>query len=341
MSYANHPAPRNQWLHNKGYCGEVSCVMAGLKFGQYLSQYDVRDISTGSQQKHYLVGDNDIETAQRLKLVGEEWPGADCHDAFDTCTKQLLGWIKKMVRRGHAVTITVYMNQWLFHGNKNLSAGHFDYDHIVSVDSIESQFDDELYHPTDVIVIEDHALWDPRFVCQQLHQTPYTGCDWLPPYLMRYYFKDFMGSRERANDPEGNVYTLPSTTQNYAFAHTGPADDDGVLQRVRVDTNLNYETPEIADLTDIRPPAMPLVITIRVSGLQPGEHYKLYRYNNETLVPSMNFNANASSAVQVFDVQGQNFAAKPGSPPNSTFLMTQDIMSDEKAIYRCVHVDAP
>jgi hypothetical protein len=35
-----------------------------------------------------------------------------------------------------------------------------------------------------------------------------------------------------------------------------------------VDTNLNYETPEIADLTDIRPPAMPLVITIRVSGLQ-------------------------------------------------------------------------
>jgi len=27
-------APRLQWLQNDGYCGEVSVVMAGLRFGQ-------------------------------------------------------------------------------------------------------------------------------------------------------------------------------------------------------------------------------------------------------------------------------------------------------------------
>jgi len=30
--------PRFQWTHNDGYCGEVSTIMAGLKYGQYYSQ---------------------------------------------------------------------------------------------------------------------------------------------------------------------------------------------------------------------------------------------------------------------------------------------------------------
>ena len=51
-----------------GYCGEVSTVAAGLKFGQYYSQYDIRDIATGTQQRYYLVGVNDDKTSEKLNL---------------------------------------------------------------------------------------------------------------------------------------------------------------------------------------------------------------------------------------------------------------------------------
>jgi hypothetical protein len=38
-----------------------------------------------------------------------------------------------MARRGFSVTLTVYMNQWLFSGNPDYDAGNPDYDHIVSL----------------------------------------------------------------------------------------------------------------------------------------------------------------------------------------------------------------
>lgn len=41
-----HLPPRLQWEHNGGYCGEVSMIVAGLYYGQYLSQYDVRAIAS-------------------------------------------------------------------------------------------------------------------------------------------------------------------------------------------------------------------------------------------------------------------------------------------------------
>ncbi|MBK8816213.1 MAG: hypothetical protein IPN42_12290 [Methylococcaceae bacterium] len=45
--FINDIRPRLQWNHNGGYCGEVSMISAGLYFGQYLSQFDVRSIASG------------------------------------------------------------------------------------------------------------------------------------------------------------------------------------------------------------------------------------------------------------------------------------------------------
>ena len=42
----NKIPPRYQWEHNGGYCGETSMISAGLYYGQYLSQYDVRTIAS-------------------------------------------------------------------------------------------------------------------------------------------------------------------------------------------------------------------------------------------------------------------------------------------------------
>lgn len=42
------------------------------------------------------------------------------------------------------------------------TAGYYEYDHIVSIAKIESDYDDDEYHDDDVITISDHALWAPR-----------------------------------------------------------------------------------------------------------------------------------------------------------------------------------
>lgn len=47
-----------------------------------------------------------------------------------------------MVRKGYPVTIGVYMNQYLFYGSQSSSAGDSDYDHIVSVAEIMSNYND-------------------------------------------------------------------------------------------------------------------------------------------------------------------------------------------------------
>jgi hypothetical protein len=38
-----------------GYCGEVSAVAAGLRYGQYFSQFDIREIAL-RPKKHQQVG---------------------------------------------------------------------------------------------------------------------------------------------------------------------------------------------------------------------------------------------------------------------------------------------
>ena len=133
----------------------------------------------------------------------------------------------------------------------------------------------------------------------------------------------------------GPVYTLPNTRTNgnFALAISGPQDIDGVLLPVRVDTSINYESPQIVDGSNTRPRALSINLTITLSELKEGVHYNLYRYNNESSVPDSNFNANRNKAVSIVDV-----VAPPGS---TTFSMTQAIMSDEKAIYRCVSATSP
>ncbi len=110
--------------------------MAGLRFGQYFSQYDAREISAAGAPNpqtttYYTVGYNDQKASLRVGLAYEEFvpQGKSSHD--------YLAWVKAMTRRGHAVTITVFMNHYLFYGMTDPSAGERDYDHIVSVSSIQ------------------------------------------------------------------------------------------------------------------------------------------------------------------------------------------------------------
>lgn len=121
-------------------------------------QYDVRAAATGGTQTggSYIVGQNDAATANALRLRHEEYPPAQ------RSAPAYLAWVKAQTRRGAAPTICVYCNECLFYGHcSDPSAGDPEYDHITSVVSVSSAFDDDLYHPEDVLVFSDHGLWAP------------------------------------------------------------------------------------------------------------------------------------------------------------------------------------
>ena len=312
--------PRLQWENNAGYCGEVSTIMAGLKYGQYFSQYDVREIAAATENNvqtstEYLVGVNDEYAAKNLRLAAIEFDSTQAGNADG-----YLAWLKKMTRSGYVPTLTVYMNYYMFYGSTNPSAGDAEYDHIVSVSKIYSAFDDDLYHDNDIITIEDHGLWAPKT----------TG----PQYLFNYTFAEFKGTREEANTPTGNIYTLPSspTTKNYGITHTGPLDSSHELMPVTVTTSVNYENPVIARNSNSRPDPMPLNITVTVSGLTSGIQYVMYKYDDENKVPTGSFNRNSGAAKRVYPFQGSE---------TGVYSVMESILSSDKAIYRAVRNTAP
>lgn len=299
--------PRLQWVENGGYCGEMSFIAAGLYYGQYASQYDVRAL-LGDQKKELLIGYNDEEAARKMHLSFISWDHRQ-----EKKSAEFLQWVKKQVCRGYPVAIGLYMNEYLFYGNPDPLAGFTDYDHIVSVDGIASKhpLTENSYSGGDQISFSDHGLWD----------------EGIPRYNFSYFFAPFQGDRREANRVDGEIYTLPNEGKNYGIALTGVADLNHETLPVRVETSLNYEEPSIEEGSNQRPEPMPLLLTVTVSGLKPNQPYLLYRYNSFEAVPDSNFHNHSEKAVQV-----DRFQISFGS----TFTVQHNILSNEIAIYRCV-----
>jgi hypothetical protein len=101
---------------------------------------------------------------------------------------------------------------------------------------------------------------------------------------------------------------------------------------VRITTSVNYERPAMRDGSTARPRPMPLVLTVAVSGLQPGGHYELYRYDRFDDVPDQRFNANAGRASKHWSIR---------STSGSRFVVRERIMSDQVVVYRAVPSSGP
>jgi hypothetical protein len=315
--------PRMQWNENRGYCGEVSFIGASLSYGAYFSQYDIRAIGAkykdnAQTTSSLLINKNDEYTASEIKLSSSEW------NYYLFNSESFLLWIKKAMMQGTPVTIGVFMNHYLFYGDTSPTAGDGVYDHIVSVYSVSSNFNDStVYHEDDVITISDHGLWYPRI--QE-----------SPQYLYSYTFKNFLGTRRQANAQNGNLYTLPlaGTVGNCGIEHTGILDTDNVLLPIFLETDKNYEAPEIGYLSNTRPAPMSLTLTVTVSqGIKKGQTYMIYKYNDEKKVPTSQFNANAKNSMQQWSFVGES--------DGQVYSFKDTILSNEKAIYRCVPTNAP
>lgn len=319
-TWNNNIPPRLEWNENFGYCGEVSLISAGLYYGQYASQYTVRAIASQNTPQYkaksqLLLGVNDLYAAEQMHLSAIGWDTSD-----EKNTPQFLSWVKKNVLKGYPVAIGVYTNEYLFYGKTNPKAGDPDYDHIVPVIGIGSNHTlqhSDTYYRDDIIYFSDNGLWGKRK---------------NPPFRFSYPFGIFQANRKQANAKNGSIYSLPNTARNYGIAIKGVLDINGDTLPVRVDTNLNYEIPEIENGSNTPPDPMPLLLTITVSNLEPGVLYNLYRYNDFDLVPNSNFNGLATHANQGWQFQIQS---------GTTYVMTENIQSNEIAVYRAVKATAP
>ncbi len=309
--------PRLQWNANGGYCGEVSLISAGLYYGQYLSQYDARAAAIGGipQRKgELLLGSNATRAAAAMHLNSVQWQTFKAKS-----TDEFLVWVKRNILRGFPVSIGVFTNEYLFYGKSDASGGDPQYDHIVPVIRIRSPHpsSSRRYFGRDRITFSDNGLW---------------GNSHTRKYHFTYPFEGFQKNRIQANAPDGPVYSLPDGARNYGIAITGVMDADGDTLPVRLETSKNYEAPAMKDDSNARPAPMPLTLKITVSGLVPGTLYRLYRYRDLASVPDSHFNAHASSAAEIRDIQISS---------GTTAVQTQQILSDEVAVYRAVSATAP
>ncbi|MGH8045928.1 MAG: hypothetical protein ACREKL_01660 [Chthoniobacterales bacterium] len=314
FSHKNDIPPRHQWEANGGYCGETSLISAGLYYGQYISQYDARACAIGNTPQNkgeLLLGQNDRIAAARMHLRAIQW-----NNRTKKSTTPFLLWVKRMVLLGYPVVIGVYDNGYLLGTPQDADQ---QYDHIVPVARIRSRhsFENRKFFGSDRITFSDNGLF---------------GTAHDRPYWFTFTFADFPASRKQVSGKNGPLYGLPDYGRNFGVAITGVMDADGETLPVRIATSRNDEIPVMKRKSIVRPAPMPLTLTVTVSNLTPGVAYKLYRYDRLYAVPDSRFNANAAAAAQSWDVN---------IPSGTSYVMTQNILSDEQVIYRAVPASAP
>ena len=301
-------SPRFQWQANFGYCGETALISAGLYYGQYVSQYNARAYASKNKNQNewesqLLLGVNETTAAKAMHLNIEKWNGNGVNN--------FLAWAKKNIIQKHPVVIGIYQNMSLFE-----DVGNAEYDHIVPIIGIGTNHSptDYEYYADDIIYISDNGLIGDN--------TP-TGSK----YIYNYSFNEFQRTRTEADQLLAPTYSIAKLEKNYGFAVTGVKDTYNETVPVSLKTNVNYEDPSILDGKSARPTSTPITLTITVSKLKPGVIYYLYRYNNIEKVPNGSFNSNASNAIKTYTIKIES---------GSTFTTSEDISSDEIAVYRAV-----
>lgn len=316
--------------------------------------------------------------------------------------RDYMSWIKAQVIAGNQVTVAV-----LFNGGSDPQ-----YDHEVSVLRIGTHHaaDDARYYDDDVLVFEDHGAYtlthrDGVWAFAWNPSVPYgAGADTVgcTPYVFAYRFDALPHTRTGANaagapgysmvipgdasivtqsgntGPDGNGTVTIDGPHNYAFAVSGPIDEDGVTRPVNLRitgsrslqggewkenprdeqsspaAGYDYETPYIGGnpghcnqgqcVSNVEPPAMLVTLEATVSGLQAGRRYNLYEYE---FPPSSGADTGAAAALAV-PTAGFNrnwsmaSAVTPFTATGADFTRTLDaVPSDRVVVFRAVPADAP
>lgn len=313
-------APRRQWNGNDGYCGETSFISAGMRFGQYTSQFTARSIaSPGIPQSRadsqLLLGVNEMEAARRMRLEAVAF-----YHPTQRSVREFLSWVKSNFLRGGVVILGVLNN---VRALDETGRGHRSYDHIVPVLEFGSpaplDADAGRARPSDVLTFSDNGLYGP------------IGVPPAYPFVFSYRLREFPRSRAAANRPRGPIYSLRNRPVNYAVAITGVVDLDGVTIPVRLTSDLDGEPP-IVDGSDVAPTPVPMTLKARVEIPDQSVGYTLYRYDDFDQVPAAGFNAAAARASRSWVIPAHS------GPEFVTDVVTT---SDATVVLRAVPQSAP
>ena len=341
--------PRWQWDPNYGYCGEVSMIVAGMRVGQYTSQWTARSLAAPRinqtlEASQLLIGtsppDGNAVTAaagMRLNLLSYD-------SANGASTPAYLAWVKQHFLAGNTVIIGVLNNVTML---GEYPPGDTEYDHIVPVMGIGSDqpFTAEnaaTYFPTDTLTISDNGLYVPRGknVPGNSSGNPRGSS------LYTYPFAEFQKTRAQANKGRGanSLYSVAMATGtslgNYAVAVTGVTDNSPggpFVVPVALASTSNNEGFPTADPMAKPPAAKRTTITATVTLPDATEAYRLYEYTRFSAVPRGNFNAAAvahpSDVTRSWDI--------PAGSGSTYTVKLQNVSTAGTYVFRAVPVSAP
>jgi len=327
-------AVRQQWDANFGYCGETSFVTCGMYWGQYLSQYDVRQLmlkkglKQNDQEAQILIGENDDKCAKVLKLTYQTWKQSPMF-VRKPDSNRFMQWMKSHTDNDVPVIFTTYLNNSF--GKSVGSKGGKDedddddepeeqeYDHIVTCMGFQTGHDG-----VDICHMCDNYPWSDGKPGSKLN---------AEPVLYPMPVTTFGNSWKKANHAKSPLYSLPSGPENFGIAITGIVDEEKVCKHVQLTTPT--QEPCMPEGGCARPPVVPLTLTIYMWDLEPTVPYYLYKYNDPKNVPTKGFNAAAAVAQHRWTV------TKPiEAPPGAPVILEDKIMSGDMAFYRCVPASA-
>jgi hypothetical protein len=278
-SVAQPIEPRLQWNANFGYCGETSFISAGMRFGQYTSQWTARSLASpqvpqtqGSSQ--LLLGNNDLAAARRMRLDAV---------AFDTGNRdtpaRFLAWVKNRFVRGDVVIVGVNNNVRIL--GEPIPGQIGSYDHIVPVLGIGESA------PSDTITISDNGLHNvgPNY-----------------PFRYTYRFADFPLSRRAANMWGGPIYSLALGSHHYGTAVTGIVDPNGETIPVSLTSSSDGEGLQNQSRLVAPPPASRIRLTAHVRIPDVTRSYTVYMYDTFSKVPTSDFAAHSANAVNSWTI---------------------------------------
>jgi hypothetical protein len=238
------------WGPNRhGYCGATSIQTAGLYYGNWFSQEQVR-IAAGSAE--VLLDVNADVAATALYLNFDLWDIANetAPQAF-----RFLAWIKTYIDVGVPVVFGAFESE---------PKGDMDYDHVVlavgyKVDTGRRAIS-ELYY-------NDWYL--------QQHRTLYRTTD----------IRDRAACLQPETPVQPYTYCLPHKYLS-GMALTGNFDPNGELLPVTLDVG-SWSEPDDGSEDHVNAPPVQFTPTATAAALTPGVAYALLRFDNASRVPPM------------------------------------------------------
>ena len=290
--------PRYMWGWQpkvSGYCGSASVQMAGIFFGNWLTEDAIRGTSGGHNANHQLLiaydkdlgvkGTSVADACRALAMNCSMWDYGSApspqHGAF-------VAWAAAAIGRGEPVIMGVY---WGVESDD-------DYDHIVPMVGYDSDSSSSS-SSSSVSAVYFHDLHTNASLRADLSTfvTTRQGCD----------------SAARFGP---GAFCLPKRT-DYGLAVRGNQDARGVLLPTRLAMDAWTEPDYSREDAQHAPPAL-LGAMVTVSGLAAGARYALLRFEDPAAVPHEDFLNGAFSSKTEFVAAGETWSQRATFMSNST-----------------------